>query len=288
MDWNDLRYVIAIAEQGNLKAAASSLGVNHSTAWRRVQALEQQLGCQIFIADRQGYRLTDTGIEVLESARKVALHVETIQLRTSINKQDMEGLIRITAPNTVASRSIPRMIAMFNQIYPLIEFQIIEDVGDLDLGKREADLAIRANVAAPNNLIARKLKKAPWGFFAHPDIIPKKPMDLELLKQQPLIGYSGLDTRAVRWLRQHVSSGPYSITCNHVETAKGCALNKLGFALLPSLMSTELEEVYRLPDECSGFMWLLAHPEMRNVVRVKAFWDFLLEQNNKDQFLGHT
>ncbi|MGF1696286.1 LysR family transcriptional regulator [Vibrio lamellibrachiae] len=286
MDWNDLRYVIAIAEQGSLKAAAEHIGVNHSTAWRRIQGLEEQLGCQIFIADRQGYRLTDAGLEVLESAKKMASHVEAIQLSTHINKKDMQGLIRLTAPNTMASRTLPEMIYKFNQKYPLVEFEIIEGIGDLDLGKREADIAIRANMKAPENVIARKLKQAPWAFFAHPDLVPKQKMDLELLRKQPLIGYKGFEPRPVKWFRQNVSSGPYSITCNNVETAKGCAKNKLGIALLPALMSTELVEVYRLPNEFSGYIWLLAHPEMRKVVRVKAFWDFLLEQNEKGMFLS--
>ena len=280
MDWNDLRYVIAIADKGSLKAAAAHLGVNHSTAWRRIQILEKQLDCKIFVVDRQGYRLTDTGEGILNNAREMAFNVETIRLSTSINKKEMQGLIRITAPNTIANQILPEMIYKFNQQYPLTYFEITEDIRSLDIGKLEADIAIRSNIKAPGNLIARKLQRAPWAIFAHSNLIPKGKVDLNLLKKQPLIGYKGFDISVVKWFREHVSSGPYHISCNNVATAYGSAINKLGFALLPVLMSTDLEEVYRLPD-FGDYMWLLAHPEMRNVSRVRVFWDFLLEQNKK-------
>lgn len=280
-----MRYVIAIAEKGSLKSAADHLGVNHSTAWRRIQGLEKKLGCQLFIVDRQGYRLTDVCEDILINARKMAAHVEAIQLSTAINKKDMQGLIRITAPNTIATKILPEMIYKFKSKYPLISFEIIEGINDLDIAKREADIAIRANNKAPENVIARKLKQAPWAIFAHPDLIPVGKIDLDLLKQLPLIGYKGFETKATKWFSVHVCDGPYIITCNNVATAHGCALNKLGFALLPALLSTDLQEVYRLPEEYGGYIWLLAHPEMRQVSRVKAFWDFLLAQNQQGFFV---
>jgi DNA-binding transcriptional LysR family regulator len=280
MDWNDLRYVIAIADKGSLKSASDELGVNHSTVWRRVKILEKHLGCQIFIVDRQGYRLTVVGEEVLNNARKIASSVESIKLSTSINKKDMQGLIRITAPNTIASEKLPEIIYRFKTKYPLIQFEIIQEVRNLNIGKLEADIAIRSNAKAPDNLIARKLQPAPWAIFAHQDLVPKGGVKINELKNQPLIGYTGFDIKAVKWFRSHVSDGPYHINCNNVATAFGCARNKLGFALLPVLMSTDLVEVHRLP-EFDEYIWLLAHPEMRNVIRVKVFWDFLLEQNEE-------
>lgn len=280
MDWNDFRYVIAIADSGSLKAASAELNVNHSTVWRRVKNLEQQLDCQIFIVDRRGYRLTDAGEDILSNARKIASNVETIKLKTAINKKDMQGLIRITAPNTIASRILPELIQRFNAKYPLVQFEIIQEMRNLDICNLEADIAIRSGDKAPDNLIARKLKSAPWGIFGHQSLIPQEGLNLTDLKSQPLIGYNGFNIKPVKWFRNNLSEGPYHIQCNNVATAYGCAQNKLGFALLPVLMSTDLEEVYRLP-EFNEFIWLLTHSEMRKIIRVKVFWDFLLEQNEK-------
>lgn len=55
LDWNDLKVLVAVAEQRNLKKAAEELGVNPSTVWRKIQVLERQLGSQLLAGDRGGY-----------------------------------------------------------------------------------------------------------------------------------------------------------------------------------------------------------------------------------------
>jgi DNA-binding transcriptional LysR family regulator len=73
MNWDDLKYLIAVSEKGSLKAAAAHLGVNHTTAWRKMQNLEKQLRSQLFVVDRRGYLLTDMGSLILDSARKIGI-----------------------------------------------------------------------------------------------------------------------------------------------------------------------------------------------------------------------
>lgn len=284
MDWNDIRYVIAVAEKGSLHQAAKSLGVNHSTAWRRIQALEKSLGCQLFVADRQGYFLTEEGERALQHARTISAHMDAIALETGGKNLQMNGLIRITAPGNFAWKILPKLIYQFRQIHPLVEFEIIETAEQLAIEKREADLAIRATFDSPDNLIGRKLFDVPWGVFCHQDI-HNKSMTLEELQDENMIAYRHFDNVVSRWFNQHFKQSKKVVYCNSVNTAQGAAAAKLGFALLPISTQDKLIEVFRLPEPLTSGIWLLAHPEMRNAARIKAFWDFVVEQNKKESFV---
>ena len=68
IDWDDVRYFLAVARGGSVRAAAERLGVNHSTVLRRVAQLEERLGAHMFEKLPSGYRLTAAGEEVLELA----------------------------------------------------------------------------------------------------------------------------------------------------------------------------------------------------------------------------
>ncbi|WP_444887310.1 LysR family transcriptional regulator [Microbulbifer sp. JMSA008] len=284
MDWNDLRYLIAVADHGSLQSAAKALGVNHSTAWRRLQALEKDLGCQLFVADRQGYFLTDEGNAALEHARKAAENINAIALNTGIKNLEMEGIIRITSIGSYSYEVIPKLCAAFRLHHPKVEFELIDSAEHLSLEKREADIAFRGSPSAPDNLIAKKLFDINWHIFAHPDLV-SGPMTLDEIKQQNIIGYRGLSLPIGRWSEKIFKNSRKVIYCNSVMAAAGAANAKLGFAILPEgdqkmVQPYKLKRVFELKEFQSHF-WLLSHPQMRNSARVKAFWDFSLDTFKK-------
>ena len=71
IDWDDVRYLLAVAREGSVRAAAERLEVNHSTVLRRVAQLEERLGAQMFEKLRSGYRPYRCGEEVLEFAEQM-------------------------------------------------------------------------------------------------------------------------------------------------------------------------------------------------------------------------
>jgi len=280
MDWNDLKYLIAVSEKGSLKAAARFMGVNHSTAWRRMQNLEDQLECQLFIADRKGYKLTESGQRILDNARKIESLADGIQQQTQVQRDEVKGLVRITAPGNVASEILPRFIAEFRIEYPEVEFEILEDAQSLNIHHREADIAIRASFSAPDNLIGRKMGEIRWGLYASEVFIGNEKLDIRLgaqvIQNAPIINYQQIESPAVRWFKDQTINNPKPITISTVEGAYQCALNSLGVALLPDVHSVKLEEIYMLPESFNSSLWLLANKDLRNTARIKAFWDFLI------------
>lgn len=81
IDWDDVRYFLAAARGGSVRAAAGRLGVNHATVLRRIAQLEERLGVQMFEKLPSGYRLTAAGEEVLEFAAQMETSSHLLETR---------------------------------------------------------------------------------------------------------------------------------------------------------------------------------------------------------------
>lgn len=278
LDWNDLKVLVAVAEQGNLKKAAQELSVNPSTVWRKIQALERQLGSQVLVGDRGGYQVTENGRLVIEHARKMAAHADAIQFQACATHLEVRGLIRITAPSNLAWEVLPPLLHKFQQQHPDVTFELTENAVMLDVGKQEADIALRGSREAPDDTIAHFLRPVRWGVYASASLVEARSLTVDELLDLPFIGYTQLKNPAVRWMNRYARQAQVTVRCNSVPAAYQCALNGMGLALLPENQQWALNPLYFLPPEYESGLWILTHPEMRNAARIRAFWDFLIEE----------
>ncbi len=277
LDWNDLKVLVAVAEQRNLKKAAEELGVNPSTVWRKIQTLERQLGSQLLSGDRGGYQVTESGRSVIEHARKMAAHADAIRSQACVTHLEVRGLIRVTAPGSLAWEVLPPLLQAFRQRHPEVTFELTEGVSLVDVGKQEADIALRGSQQAPEDTIAHYLRPVRWGVFGAKSLTLAESLSVEELIRLPIIGYTQLENAGTRWLARYARQADMPIRCNNVLSAHQCAVNGMGLAVLPENHGWDLECLYYLPQEYDSGLWLLTHPEMRNAARIRAFWDFLIE-----------
>src|ERR1700712_5280141 len=142
-DWDDVRYFLAAAREGLVRAAAGRLGMNHSTVLRRIAQLEERLGTQMFEKLPSGYRLTPAGEEVLELA--IQMEATSLQLETRVfgRDQGVRGLLRVTLAPTLATHLLMPDFADFAHLHPDIEMEILSSGELANLTNREADVAIR-------------------------------------------------------------------------------------------------------------------------------------------------
>ena len=143
IDWDDVRYFLAVARGGSVRAAAERLGVNHSTVLRRIAQLEQRLGAHMFEKLPSGYRLTAAGEEVLELAVQMEASSHQLETRVFGRDQSVRGLLRVTLPPPLATHLLMPDFADFARLHPDIEMDILSSGELANLTNREADVAIR-------------------------------------------------------------------------------------------------------------------------------------------------
>ena len=143
IDWDDVRYFLAVARGGSVRAAAERLGVNHSTVLRRIAQLEERLGAHMFEKLPSGYRLTAAGEEVLEFADQMEASSHQLETRVFGRDQSVRGLLRVTLAPTLATHLLMPDFADFARLHPDIEMEILSSGELANLTNREADVAIR-------------------------------------------------------------------------------------------------------------------------------------------------
>ena len=291
MDWNALKSFLAIAEQGSLSAAAVHLGVNHSTMFRRLQGFEQELGGRLFDKLDNRYVLTPLGDELLVYARQASGLFEDIE--RSIVGKDVQpsGVVKITAPFNLVTHYLPEALSDFRKQYPDIEIELLSSNQMVNMNSRLADIALRVCDNPPEHLVGRKVASIPWGIFAAQTDAQTEsfvPVDFqalaELVDHDQLIGATGAmrNLAVFAWLEKHYG---HRITtrCDELTAMSYCAQAGQGLALLPfDQKCAELRQVGELGAEFNSDLWILQHPDLRKVERIRLVMEHLAKY-----FLAH-
>jgi DNA-binding transcriptional LysR family regulator len=172
IDWDDVRYFLAVARGGSLRAAAQRLGVNHSTVLRRIAQLEERLGAHMFEKLPSGYRLTDAGEEILELAVQMQASSNQLETRVFGRGESVRGLLRVTLAPTLATHLLMPDLADFARLHPDVEMEILSSGEPANLTNREADVAIRViydRNALPLNLRGLKGPEVVGGVYMSRD-----------------------------------------------------------------------------------------------------------------------
>ena len=165
LDWEDLRYFVALARHGSLSATARALRVNHATVARRVASLEARLRRPLFERRADGYSLTLQARAVLEAANamdEAALSV----LRSSDAGTASTGLVRLTAGRTLSDGFLVDRLGKLRERHPDIELELIGETRLMSLARREADIALRFGAPKDSDLVARRLGTIAFGLYA--------------------------------------------------------------------------------------------------------------------------
>ncbi len=169
ISWDEFRLVKAIADAQGLNGAADSLGLNHSTVFRRLNALEEDLGAQLFDRGRNGYGLTSSGEQMVALARRMAEEIVEFERKVAGRDLQPSGEVRVTTTDTILSTMAAHPFALFRQRYPDISLDINIDNRALNLSHRDADVAIRASNQPPETLVGRRIATIAWAIYG-----PKK------------------------------------------------------------------------------------------------------------------
>ena len=173
LDWDDLRFYLAIVRSGNLSEAAKSLHVAQSTVGRRLASLEASLGVRLLNRTPDGYLPTPSGNEVRIHAERV--EAESLALLRQVGGRDtrLAGLVRITCSETIASNLVAPCFGTLHLTHPDIMIELIPNPKELSLSMREADVSVLLRQPDQHDLVVRRIGTAAFGLYASPDYIER-------------------------------------------------------------------------------------------------------------------
>jgi DNA-binding transcriptional LysR family regulator len=279
-DWNDLRSFLAIARHGSLQGAARTLRVNHSTVFRRLNALEARLGVRLFDRSPRGYALTVAGEHMLASAARVENEILGLERRLLGGDVRLAGTLRVTTTDTLVHGVLGPHLRAFQAAYPAVELELITGNAFFDLSKREADVALRPSRHPGDAMVGRRLTRVAVALYGARDYLAERgrpASEPELAGHALITGDASLaHLPATRWLAARAPAAARVLRCNSWLSQCAAARAGLGIAALPCFLGDPAPELVRvLPPEPSlaGELWLLTHPDLRRTARVRAFME---------------
>jgi DNA-binding transcriptional LysR family regulator len=291
-DWNDLRTFLAIARQGSLQGAARALGVNHSTVFRRLNALEARLAVRLFDRSARGYALTAAGEHMLASAERVEDEILALERRLLGGDVRLSGTLRVTTTDTLVHGVLGPHLRAFQTAYPAIELELFTGNAFFDLSKREADVALRPRRHPGDAMVGRRLAEIAVALYGGRDYLAARgrpPSVAALDGHAVIIGDASLGhLPATRWLAERTPAGATMLRCNSWLSQFAAARAGLGLAALPCFLGDPAPELIRvLPPEpaLAGELWLVTHPDLRRTARVRAFMETLARGLRRERAL---
>ena len=277
LNWDEFRLVQAIAESHSLVGAAESLGLNHSTVFRRLATLEAGVGVRLFERSRSGYQPTAAGEEMIEVATRMGDAILEFERRVAGRDVKPSGLLRLTAVEGMASIVLAPIIAQFRELNPGIQTELIVSAQDLSLSRRDADIALRATNGPTESLVGRKICTLRWALFAAPAWAGQSADDL--IANAPFVGLTenAGPLRARRWYDKHVEPRRQIARVNSLPCAASLAAQGMGATILPCFIGAATPNLLRVGDalpELDVELWLLTHSDLRHSARVRAFMEF--------------
>ena len=282
LDWDDLRFVLALRRAGSLGAAARLLKVEQSTASRRLTALEAALGAQLVARTPEGLSLNDAGHLVADLAQSIDGGVEELLRRIGGEDQRPEGLVRLSTTETFSPFLMGGLVPL-RQEHPKIQVQLVVSSAALDLVRRDADVALRLFRETNPTLVTRKIGVIGWSVYASRAYLDRSGFVLKddgpgpSFAGQAVVGYAGAAVRSpgALWLLEHCRAEDVVLTGESVPSVMNAVRAGIGVSVLPCFAAHGNAALMRLTPAivAQTEAFLVIPPDHRNTVRVRLVMD---------------
>ena len=283
VDWSDLRFFLAVARTGTLAGAATQLSVDASTVSRRLTTLESSLGSRLFDRSPQGYRTTAAGQALLTSAERVEEQVLALERQASGADRALRGRVVLTTTEALATEIVTPHLGDFTARHPGIELVLHTGNRELNLSRREADLALRARRPTQADLVSLPAGALSFALYgAERYLLRAGSSTADGLAGHTVVTFDH-DLAALphaAWLAKAGSRARVVLRTNSMP-AQGAAVEAgLGLGVLPCNHAERRPGLHRLVDAAEIpklDLWLVLHRDLRRTPRVRALADYLRE-----------
>lgn len=282
LDWDAFRIILAIAEEGNLSAAAVKLNVNQATVGRKLKRVEQTLGVKLFDRMNNGLFSTDVGEAAIRCAKNIEEQVDIARRGLRGKDQQLAGLLRLSVPLNLMSHGLAGDINEFQTIYPDIVFQISASDAVSNFNDRGVDVAIRAENHPSNGLWGHALTTIEYSFVAHTDFLKTWNVRMLADPQHVPIPFISLHKSNPEFdenqLLDRYPNARKIATCSGMDSVLPLLETAIGTGRVASFMIPSLQNCKKLFDcdeRGNRVLWILTHPDFRETKRIRLFMDFI-------------
>jgi molybdate transport repressor ModE-like protein len=282
-DWDDLKHFLAVARHGSTTAAGRAADLNQSTVQRRLAQFERRIGQPLVERHPGGTRLTAYGQQLLPHAQRVEQQIAVLEQFIRSSSRALNGVVRLTCPEPVVARiTRSALLERLRERHPGLHVEFVMSDHYVDLGKGEADIALRSGDTVDNQLVGRKVADSLWAVYGGRDYLARAghPQHVKDLTQHAWVSFdeSMGNHRATQWLRQEVPGARIAATSTSVLGMVHSAKANLGLAALPAALGDaepDLVQVLGPVPELTRIWRMLTTRELRRTPRVSAFFDFM-------------
>jgi len=286
MDWEDLRYLLAVERGGTLLAGAERLKVSPTTVSRRLRSLESDLATTLFDKLTHGAQLSEAGKRVLEVAAEVERLTDQLDAELHGLDQKLEGPIRVTSVDFLL-RAWVADFAEFRSKYARVELELTSTTNVVNLTQREADVAIRVAPSAPEHLIGTKHAEFMYAIYGGASLVESLGTCASY-SEFPWLSWDLAFARSTdTWIAEHAAGAEIVLRLGNMNIMVDALVANLGLTILPCFIGDANPSLRRVGAYFEGglYLWVLTHPQLKNSARISTFTRFTRELVKRDRDL---
>ncbi len=274
--WDDLRFVLAVAEAGSVNAAADVLQVNHATILRRVASFEQAHSVTIFIRHAKGYTVAPDAVPIIEAIRQIEKSVDAMERVISGQEESLHGLVRITSTDSLCHSVLPPMIHEFQKAHPSLRIELHSTNLHENLAKLDADLTIRPAKVVPPDLTGKIANTMTFMIYGSREYLAQN--QSPRLKDHTWLGVTDLlkGSPVGQW-QTTLPEQNLAFLADSFVTLAEMAQTGLGLAMMPTYTGNanpSLVQAANFPDALKTNIWVACHHDLQSSARIVTCLDY--------------
>lgn len=283
LNWDDAKYLLAVARSGQMLGAARRLGVNQATLSRRIAALEDAIGVKLVHRRTNGCDLTAEGRMILSRLERIEAEFLDGQAELTGRRGEVAGTVRLGTPDGFGISFLAPRLRSLLDAHPAMNLELVPVPRVFSLSQREADLAVMVGQPEKGRLKARKLTDYTIGLYASRDYLDAMgmPERLEDLNQHRIVGYVDdlIPTAELNYGREVFPNRQPNLAVSSAIGQFEAVRSGAGIGILHDFIAATNDGLVRiLPDLIhTRSYWIAWHPALQGTPRVRAVIDFLVE-----------
>lgn len=275
----ELELLLALIRGKSLAGAAARLKLDASTVFRSIKRVEKELGARLFERSKQGYLPTELALALAGHAEKIESQLQEARETAAYIGGEPSGSLRITTTDTILHGLLLPILGEFAAAHPRIDLELVTGNALANLNQRDADVAIRATRKPPEHLVGTRLGTISAAVFAGRRFVLRQEQPIKLDSCDWIAPDDTLaDHPSVKWRRRHYPKLAVKYRCNSILSVAGAVINGLGVGVVPLFLMAGNRDVQIVEgplEELDTDLWILAHPDIRHLQRVKLLFNFL-------------